>query len=64
MKLESVRTSGTFSLDELDVEVEDNVCVVGDEGEVLVIDAANDHHPAVAPVAGRATVAIIDPWSR
>jgi glyoxylase-like metal-dependent hydrolase (beta-lactamase superfamily II) len=57
--IELVRTSGIFSLDGADFEVENNVWIVGDEREVLVIDAAHDHHPIVEAVAGRATVAII-----
>jgi len=59
VKIELVLTSGIFSLDGEDFEVENNVWIVGDEREVLVIDAAHDHRPIVEAVAGRSTVAIV-----
>jgi glyoxylase-like metal-dependent hydrolase (beta-lactamase superfamily II) len=57
--IDLVLTSGIFSLDGSDFEVENNVWIVGDEREVLVIDAAHDHRPIVEAVGGRSTVAII-----
>jgi glyoxylase-like metal-dependent hydrolase (beta-lactamase superfamily II) len=57
--IELVVTSGIFSLDGQDFEVENNVWIVGDEREVIVIDAAHDHRPIVDAVAGRSTVAIV-----
>ena len=57
--IELVTTSGIFSLDGSHFEVENNIWIVGDEREVLVIDAAHDHRPIVEAVAGRSTVAII-----
>ena len=36
-------TTGIFSLDGQDFEVENNVWLVGDDDQVLVIDAAHDH---------------------
>jgi glyoxylase-like metal-dependent hydrolase (beta-lactamase superfamily II) len=57
--IELVVTSGIFSLDGQDFEVENNVWIVGDEREVIVIDAAHDHAPIVDAVAGRSTVAIV-----
>ena len=59
MTIELVLTPGIFSLDGSDFEVENNVWMVGDEREVLVIDAAHDHRPIVEAVGGRSTVAII-----
>lgn len=59
MTIELVRTSGTFSLDGSDFEVDNNVWIVGDEREVLVIDAAHDHRPIVDAVGGRSVVAIV-----
>ena len=53
MTIELVLTSGIFSLDGSDFEVENNVWMVGDEREVLVIDAAHDHRPIVEAVGGR-----------
>jgi glyoxylase-like metal-dependent hydrolase (beta-lactamase superfamily II) len=57
--IELVTTSGIFSLDGSDFEVENNIWIVGDDREVLVIDAAHDHRPIVAAVGDRTTVAII-----
>lgn len=57
--IERVITSGTFSLDGGDFAVDNNVWIIGDDTEVVVIDAAHDHRPIVEAVAGRRTVAII-----
>jgi glyoxylase-like metal-dependent hydrolase (beta-lactamase superfamily II) len=57
--IELVTTKGIFSLDGSDFEVENNIWIVGDEREVIVIDAAHDHYPILEAVRGRSTVAII-----
>ena len=57
--IERVVTSGLFSLDGEDFEVDNNIWIVGDDSEVLVIDAAHDHRPIVEAVGGRRTVAIV-----
>ena len=57
--IERVVTSGTFSLDGEDVAVDNNIWVVGDDREVVVIDAAHDHRPIAEAVGGRRTVAIV-----
>lgn len=57
--IERVVTAGTFSLDDSDFEVENNIWVVGDERQVVVVDAAHDHRPIAEAVGGRDTVAII-----
>jgi glyoxylase-like metal-dependent hydrolase (beta-lactamase superfamily II) len=59
LSIERVVTSGTFSLDGQDFAVDNNIWLVGDDREVLVIDAAHDHQPIVAAIAGRAVVAIV-----
>jgi len=59
MRIERVRTSGIFSLDGGDFEVENNVWLVGDDEGVLVIDAAHDAAPIVEAVAGRRVQTII-----
>ncbi len=59
MTVERVVTSGLFSLDGQDVEVDNNIWLVGDDREVLVVDAAHDHRPIVDAVAGRRVVAIV-----
>jgi glyoxylase-like metal-dependent hydrolase (beta-lactamase superfamily II) len=57
--IERVVTSGTFSLDGEDVAVDNNVWLVGDDEEVLVIDAAHDHRPILDAVRGRRVVGIV-----
>lgn len=52
-RIDVVRTSGVFSLDGQDFDVENNVWLVGDDHEVLVVDAAHDAAPIVDAVAGR-----------
>ncbi len=58
-RVDRVVTSGTFSLDGGDFEVENNIWIVGDHREVLVVDAAHDHRPIVDGIDGRRVVAIV-----
>jgi glyoxylase-like metal-dependent hydrolase (beta-lactamase superfamily II) len=51
-------TSGTFSLDGGTWDVDNNVWVVGDEREVVVIDAAHDADAIAAAVGDRRVVAV------
>ena len=57
--IDHVVTSGTFSLDGGTWEVDNNVWIVGDENEVLVIDAAHDEEKIGAAVGGRRVVAVV-----
>jgi glyoxylase-like metal-dependent hydrolase (beta-lactamase superfamily II) len=57
--IDHVVTSGTFTLDGQSFDVDNNIWLVGDEHEVLVIDAAHDHQPIVDAVGGRRVVAIV-----
>lgn len=52
-RIELVRTRGVFSLDGEDFDVENNIWLLGDDHEVLVIDAAHDAGAIVAAVDGR-----------
>jgi len=52
-------TSGTFSLDGQDFAVDNNVWLLGDDHEVLVIDAAHDPDAIMAAVGGRRLSAIV-----
>jgi glyoxylase-like metal-dependent hydrolase (beta-lactamase superfamily II) len=54
-----VVTSGTFSLDGQDFAVDNNVWLIGDDREVLVIDAAHDPEAILAAVGGRRLSAIV-----
>ena len=58
-RVERVVTSGTFSLDGEDHQVDNNIWLIGDDEEVIVVDAAHDHEPIVAGIAGRRVVAIV-----
>jgi glyoxylase-like metal-dependent hydrolase (beta-lactamase superfamily II) len=57
--VDHVVTSGTFSLDGGTWDVDNNVWIVGDENEVLVIDAAHDAEAIAAKVADRRVVAVV-----
>lgn len=59
VRIERVITSGTFSLDGQDFEVENNVWIVGDETEVLIIDPAHDAGPILNAVGDRQVRLII-----
>ncbi|MGQ0464547.1 MAG: MBL fold metallo-hydrolase [Sporichthyaceae bacterium] len=52
-------TSGTFSLDGGTWDVDNNVWIVGDEHEVLLIDAPHDPEAIAAAVGDRRVVAIV-----
>jgi glyoxylase-like metal-dependent hydrolase (beta-lactamase superfamily II) len=57
--IERVVTSGTFSLDGGTWEVDNNVWLIGDEREVIVIDAAHDAEQIAAAVGDRRVVGIV-----
>ncbi len=54
-----VVTSGTFSLDGQDFAVDNNVWLIGDDREVLVVNAAHDPAAILAAVGGRRVSAIV-----
>jgi glyoxylase-like metal-dependent hydrolase (beta-lactamase superfamily II) len=58
-RIELVRTSGIFSLDGQDFEVENNIWLIGDDSEVIVVDAAHDAGPIAEAVGDRAVNAIV-----
>ncbi len=58
-RVEQVVTSGLFSLDGQDFDVDNNVWLVGDDDEVLVVDAAHDAPAIISAVGGRRVVALI-----
>jgi glyoxylase-like metal-dependent hydrolase (beta-lactamase superfamily II) len=57
--IEHIVTSGVFSLDGQDFDVENNVYLLGDEHEVIVIDAAHTAGPITAAIGGRHVLAVI-----
>lgn len=59
MAIELVTTQGIFALDGGEWEVTNNIWLVGNDREVLVIDAAHDHQPIVDAINGRRVPAIV-----
>ncbi|MGH9000454.1 MAG: MBL fold metallo-hydrolase [Acidimicrobiia bacterium] len=59
LRVDRVRTNGIFSLDGADFEVENNIWLVGDDDEVLVVDAAHDAGPITQAVGGRRVKAVV-----
>lgn len=57
--IEHVVTSGVFSLDGQDFDVDNNVWLVGDDTEVIVVDAAHDAAAIIEAVGGRRVVALV-----
>jgi glyoxylase-like metal-dependent hydrolase (beta-lactamase superfamily II) len=58
-RVEHLVTSGTFSLDGGSWEVDNNVWLLGDDDEVVVVDAAHDPAAILAAVDGRALLAVV-----
>lgn len=58
-RIDKVVVSGVFSLDGQDFDVDNNVWLVGDDDEVLVIDAPHDAAPIIEAIGGRAVTAIV-----
>jgi len=58
-RIEHVVTSGTFSLDGQDFAVDNNVWLVGDDDEVVVIDAAHDAGAILTAVGDRRLAAVV-----
>jgi glyoxylase-like metal-dependent hydrolase (beta-lactamase superfamily II) len=56
--IELVTTDGIFALDGGEWEVTNNIWLVGDDREVVVVDAAHDAGPIVDAVNGRRVTAI------
>lgn len=59
MPVELVTTDGIFALDGGEFEVTNNIWLIGDDREVIVIDAAHDHRPIVDAINGRKVRSIV-----
>jgi glyoxylase-like metal-dependent hydrolase (beta-lactamase superfamily II) len=57
-RIEHLVTSGTFSLDGQTFDVDNNVWLLGDDEEVLVLDAPHDADAIAAAVGDRTVVAV------
>jgi glyoxylase-like metal-dependent hydrolase (beta-lactamase superfamily II) len=58
-RVEHLVTSGVFSLDGQDFDVDNNVWLVGDDSEVVVVDAAHNAEAILAAVGGRRLAGIV-----
>lgn len=58
-QVEKVVTSGTFTLDGGTWEVDNNVWLIGDDDEVIVVDAAHDAEAIASAIGDRRVVAIL-----
>jgi glyoxylase-like metal-dependent hydrolase (beta-lactamase superfamily II) len=58
-RIDRLVTKGTFSLDGQDFDVDNNVWLVGDDAEVIVVDAAHDAEAILAAVGDRRLVAVL-----
>ncbi|MDP7551353.1 MAG: MBL fold metallo-hydrolase [Acidimicrobiales bacterium] len=59
LRIDHVVTSGVFSLDGEDFDVDNNIWIIGDERDVVVVDAAHDHRPILDAVAGRKVLGVL-----
>lgn len=59
LRIEHLVTHGIFSLDGQDFEVDNNIWIVGDDREVVVLDAAHDARPIIEAVGDRKVNALI-----
>ena len=59
LRIDNVVTSGTFSLDGGTWDVDNNVWLVGDDDEVIIIDAAHSAAKILEAVGNRNVIAVI-----
>ncbi len=59
IEIERVRTSGVFSLDGADFDVENNIWLVSSGDELVIVDAAHDASAIAAAVGGRRVSLIV-----
>ncbi|GMA38915.1 hypothetical protein GCM10025883_09600 [Mobilicoccus caccae] len=59
VRVERVITTGTFALDGGEWEVDNNIWLLGDDEEVVVIDAAHEAEPIIEAIDGRTVRAIV-----
>ncbi|WP_082043545.1 MBL fold metallo-hydrolase [Mobilicoccus massiliensis] len=59
IRVERVITRGVFALDGGEWEVDNNIWLVGNDDEVLVIDAAHEAEPVIEAIDGRTVRAIV-----
>jgi glyoxylase-like metal-dependent hydrolase (beta-lactamase superfamily II) len=58
-RIDRVVTTGTFALDGGEWEVDNNIWLIGDDTDVLVVDAAHDTTPIIDAVGDRQVTAVV-----
>ena len=58
-RIDKLVTSGTFSLDGADFDVDNNVWLIGDDSEVFVVDAAHDAAAIRSAIGDRRLLGVI-----
>lgn len=59
VRVEHLVTSGTFSLDGQSFDVDNNVWLLGDDAEVMLVDAPHSLEPILAAIGDRRLVAVV-----
>lgn len=59
LRIERVVTSGTFQLDGAAWSVENNIWLIGDDSEVVIVDAAHNAEPIINAVGSRHVTAVV-----
>ncbi|GAB6897770.1 MBL fold metallo-hydrolase [Kineosporia succinea] len=59
LRIEKVVTSGVFSLDGQDFDVDNNVWLIGDDDEVLVVDASHQAQPIIDAIGSRSLLGVV-----
>ncbi|GAB3361135.1 MBL fold metallo-hydrolase [Modestobacter lapidis] len=59
VRIDKAVISGVFSLDGQDFDVDNNVWLVGDDDEVLVVDAPHRAEPIIEAIGGRKVAGIV-----
>lgn len=59
LRIDRVVTSGTFSLDGGSWDVDNNVWVIGDDDQVVIVDAAHDAEPIIDAVGDRTVISVV-----
>jgi glyoxylase-like metal-dependent hydrolase (beta-lactamase superfamily II) len=57
--IDKIVTHGTFELDGGSWEVDNNIWLIGDDTDVVIVDAAHDPEPILDAVGGRNVIAIV-----
>lgn len=59
LRVDLVVTSGKFVLDGDELDVDDNIWIIGDDEDVIVVDAAHETEPIIEKVGSRRATSIV-----